>query len=193
MSSIAEKSEPVESEHPVVRKSWKLGVTGWILILGLVALNIGVLFEAIDWNKQTLGWILYRIDPRYWPLWPIPILWGVVAWQFNNVLKIRSHWIARRQIRIKLGILLVTLCWMTWLGGWTLLYIRRRIYNQIYVAYIMGPISIYIADGTWSWKLLILPTLAVLTIGSLLYVAYQQRRKNHESKSRIEKSGEPAE
>lgn len=193
MSSITQESEIASATPIKTARSWRLGATGWILILGLVALNVGVLFEYVDWNKRTLGWLLFRIDPRYWPLWPVPILWGIVAWMVNNTLKNRFRWIEKKQGWIKTGIVLGCLCWMVWLSGWTFKLIRNKIYMQVYVAYIMGPISLSIVDGKWRWQLMIAPTLAVIAIGSLLYVAYKQRKKNHESKHRIEKSSENAE
>ncbi len=161
----------------------------WVSILGLILLLTAALFETVDWDQRILGWFLFRIDPRYWPLWPIPALWGIVAWLVAGTLD-RFEIVRRRQGWIKVLIITGTLCWVAWLGGWTALRVRRMIYQQLYVAYIMGPISQYLVDGTMSWKLLISPTLAVIVIGSLLYVAHKQQKKNHESKFRIEKSGD---
>lgn len=189
MSTATEQLKKSET----TRSWWRFGTTGWVLILGLIVLNIGVLFESVEWNKRTIGWLIYRIDPRYWPLWPVPVLWGIVVWMLNDTLKSRIGWIAKEQTRIKSGIILVFLCWTAWLAGWTFAMIRKRIYYRFYEGCIIGPISSYLVDGTTSWKLLIPPILAIATISVLLYIAYRQRKKNHESKSGIEKSGPTAE
>lgn len=186
MSVATEQLKKTETTRPW----WRFGTTGWVLIGGLILLNAGFLFGGLDWDKRTIGWLIYRVDPRYWPLWPVPILWGIVAWMLNDSLKDRITWITKKQRWIKSGIVVVVLCWTAWFAGWTLMSLRRRIYYQLYVAYIMGPIALYIADGTTSWKLLISPTLAIVAIASLLYVAYSQRRKRHESTACIEKSSE---
>ncbi|MDR1269801.1 MAG: hypothetical protein LBK82_09775, partial [Planctomycetaceae bacterium] len=77
-----------------------MGTLGWILIFGLIVLNIGI-FSGIDnWNKQTIGRILYLIDPRYWSLLPVPILWGLVCWFVTDFL-CRFDFIRRYRLRIR--------------------------------------------------------------------------------------------
>ncbi len=197
MSRLADKPD-ISVTPPKKVRSRRLGITGRILILSLLALNIGVLHEYVGWDKRVLGWLLYRIDPRYWPVWISGLLWGIVAWQcnnflVNNALKFRVAWIAGRQLRIKTGIVLAMLCYAAWLAGWTEPGFLRRVYYLVYVDYVMGPISIYLVDDTWSWKLLITPTLGLVVIAPLLYVAYSQRKKRHESTIEYENSGERAE
>ena len=192
MSSLAQQSD-VSASTPTLatrqgrlRSGFRLGMTGWVLLLGLIVLNFGILFEAIEWDKHTLARILYKIDPRYWPVWPSALLWGIVAWKFNNVLKTRITWIAKKQSRIKPGVVLITLLYAAWLAGWTGLRFRRMVYG-FYMLHIVGPGAQYAIDGTWSWKLLIAPTLGLVVIASLIYVAYTQRKKRHESTIKYEK------
>ncbi len=170
------------------RSAFRLGLTGWILILSLIALNIGVLFETIEWDKHIFTRILYTLDPRHWPVWPSGILWGIVAWKFNNVLKQRFVFIDKRQSQIKPGIVIVTLLYICWLAGWTGLRFYKQVYG-LYMLHIVGPGAEYAITGTLSWKLLIAPMLAVMTIASLLYVAYIQRKKRNESTIEHEKRG----
>ncbi len=184
MSSFAQQSDvSVSTPTPATRQGrlrsgFRLGLTGWILILGLFALNLGVLFETISWDKHTLARFLYTIDPRYWPVWPSAFLWGVLAWKLNNVLKNNFRYIAKKQHRIKPGIIFVTLLYAAWLAGWTGLRWQRKIHG-LYMLHIVGPGAQYAIDGTWSWKLLIAPTLGLVVIASLIYVAYKQRTKRN--------------
>ena len=184
MSSLAQQSD-VSASTPTLatrqgrlRSGFRLGLTGWILILGLFALNLGVLFETISWDKHTLARFLYTIDPRYWSVWPSAFLWGILAWKLNNVLKSHFSYIAKKQHRIKPGIIVVTLLYAAWLAGWAGLRFRRMVY-QLYLLHIVAPGAQYAIDGTFSWKLLIAPTLALVVIASLIYVAYKQRKKRN--------------
>ncbi len=188
MSSLAQQPD-VSASTPTpasLRAAFKLGITGWILILGLLALNFGVLFETIAWDKHTLARFVYTIDPRYWPVWPSALLWGIVAWKLNTVLKTRIAWIAKKQSRIKPGVVLITLLYAAWLAGWMGLRFRRMIY-QLYLLHIVAPGAQYAIDGTFSWKLLVAPMLGLVVIASLIYVAYTQRKKRHESTIEYEK------
>ncbi len=178
MSSLAQQSD-VSAITPTpatrqgrLRSGFRLGLTGWVPLLGMLVLNFGILFEAIEWDKHTLARIWYTIDPRYWPVWPSAFLWGILAWKLNNVLKLYFSYIAKKQHRIKPGIIVVTLLYAAWTGlRW-----QRKIHG-LYMLHIVGPGAQYAIDGTWSWKLLIAPTLALVVIASLIYVAYTQRKK----------------
>ncbi len=181
MSSLAQQPE-VSAATPTpatrqgrLRSTFRFGITGWVLLLGLLALNFGVLFETIAWDKHVFTRILYKIDPRYWPVWPSALLWGMLAWKLNNALKSHFSYIAKKQHRIKPGIIVVTLLYAAWLAGWTGLRWQRKIHG-LYMLHIVGPGAQYAIDGTFSWKLLIAPTLALVVIASLIYVAYKHRR-----------------
>ncbi len=184
MSSLAQQPDvSVTTPTPATRQGrlrsmFRFGITGWVLILGLLALNFGVLFETIAWDKHVFARILYTIDPRYWPVWPSALLWGMLAWKLNNVLKSHFSYIAKKQHRIKLGIIIATMLYACWLAGWTGLRFRRMIYGM-YLLHIVGPGAQYAIDGTLSLKLLIAPTLGLVAIASLIYVAYTQRKKRN--------------
>lgn len=186
MRSIVQNPDAGMPSQNKTRSSWRLGMIAWILILGLFLVNAGFLFGGFDWDKRTVDWLIYRIDPRYWPLWPVPILWGIVAWMLNSTLKSHIERIAKEQTGIKWIIILVTLCWTAWLADWTFVWANKRVYYKYYVTYMMGPIALYLTNGTTSWELLILPTMLIGPISALSYVIYRQHRKNHESKTDFE-------
>ncbi len=189
MSGLTDKPDATVSSPTRLRSPWRFGMTGWTLILGLLALNLGVLHEYVGWDKRVLGWLLYRIDPRYWPVWPSALLWGIFCWKLNNVLKNRFRFVAEQQYRIKPGIVIVTILYACWLAGWMGLRFRRMVY-QLYLLHIIAPGAQYAIDGTLSLKLLIAPTLGLIVIASLIYVAYLQRKKRHESTIKYENNGD---
>ena len=179
MSNKFTQENKTEIDSPR-RPKWRLGMMGWTLIFGLLLLNIGLLVEGITWEKRTVGWFIYQINPIYWPLWPVPILWGIVVWMTADLLN-DVVWVRQNRIRIKAGIVLTVLCSMACFCGWTALAFRRRIYYSVYIVYIMGPISQYMVDGKLSWKLAISPLLAILVIAFLLIFAAKQKKKRQKS------------
>jgi hypothetical protein len=176
MNAVTDQENKTNIVASPPRPWWKFGLMGWTLILGLILLNAGVLVNTIELDNRTLALTVLRLDPHYWSLWPVPILWGIVAWLVCD-LSSRLDFVQRYLLRTRIGIVIAVLCWTAWLYGWTGITFRRRIYNGIYVNYVMGPLALYQYDGTVSWRLLILPTFGVVTIVSLLYIAYQQRKK----------------
>ncbi|GHT24627.1 hypothetical protein FACS189419_09600 [Planctomycetales bacterium] len=175
MSKPVDQPECIHSQPASTRSLWKFGTTGWVLIGGLLLLNIGVVVETVGWNKLTVGWLLYRLDPRYWVLYPIPFLWGIVCWLVTDIT-CRIGWIRRKQRWIRLVIILGTLCAAALLVGWTGKRIRTQIYYGLYLTYIVNPISHYMIAGIWDWKILIAPSMVIVTIAVLLYLAVKYRK-----------------
>ncbi|MDR1964121.1 MAG: hypothetical protein LBQ50_10115 [Planctomycetaceae bacterium] len=169
--SVTSNTEPIQK-----RPWWKFGTMGWILIFGLIVLNIGVFSETVELNKRTINKIFYLIDPRYWSLLPVPILWGIVCWFVTDIL-CRFDFFRRERRWIRLIIVLGILGGVALLAGWTAKRIRRRIYYGIYMTYIVGPIANYMITGIWDWKMLIAPMMAVVTITVLLYIAIKYRKQ----------------
>jgi hypothetical protein len=169
--SVSTSTEPVQK-----RPWWKFGTMGWILIFGLIILNIGVFSEVVEFNKRTFNRFFYLIDPRYWSLLPVPVLWGTVFWLVTDFL-CRFDFIRQYRYRIRLVIILGVLCSVAILTGWTLRTVRRYIYYNLYMAYIVGPIANYMVTGILSWKMLIAPIMAVITIVVLLFIALKHRRQ----------------
>jgi len=153
----------------------KFGLMGWMLISGLVLL-VGVPISTSELDRRTMAWIVFRLDPHYWSLGLIAIFWGIAAWLTCDLVS-RFDFIKRNLLRTRIGIIIAVLCWTAWLCGWTDIAFRRQIYYEFYLKCIIEPISAYQVSGTWSWKLLIIPTFGVVTISLLLFIAYQQRKK----------------
>jgi hypothetical protein len=166
------------SDSQTVSTHWgrNFGFLGWILFFGLILLNAGIWVDSMDWNKQSISKILYLIDPRYWSLLLVPILWGTVCWLVTDFL-FYFDFIRQYRYRIRLVIVLGILGWLVVLSGWTARKIRMQIYFGIYMAYIVGPIANYMVTGIWSWKILIAPTMAIITIVILLFIALKHRRQ----------------
>jgi hypothetical protein len=174
-----ENSNPVlvsTSTEPVQKCLWwKFGRMGWILIFGLIVLNIGVFSETIEFNKRTFNRIFYLIDPRYWSLLPVPVLWGLVCWFITDFLCC-FDFIRRKRQWIRLIIVLGIFCGVVWFCGWTAIAFRRRIYYNVYMTYIVGPTANYMVTGVWDWKMFILPVLGIVAIIFLLRIAIKHRR-----------------
>ena len=181
-----------KAKNETTRPWWRFGSMAWALIGGLILLNAGFLFGGLDWDKRTIGWLIYRIDPRYWPQWPVPVLWGIVAWLAIGPLN-RFAFIQRKQGWIKTGIAVAVVFGLLWYSGWTFVFIKKQIYFGVYINHVMGPISHYMFDGELSWKLAIVPTLATVTIAFLISVAIRERRRNHGSKCKNEVHSETTE
>ncbi|GHT18580.1 hypothetical protein FACS1894189_6650 [Planctomycetales bacterium] len=177
MSDSPDQSKSVVTEPVPTRSRWRFGQTGWILIAGLVLLNIGVVIETVDWNRCTVNWLLFRLDPRYWSLLPVPVLWGIVCWLATDFV-CRFDFIRIRQKRqqIRFIIVLGTLCALALLGGLAGITVQRWLHYNVYMEYIVGPIADYFATGTWNWRMLITPVIAVVTIAFLLYIAVKYRK-----------------
>jgi len=176
MNTVPDQENKTEIESPPCRPWWKFRLMGWTLALGLILLIVGVLVSTVDLDRRTLAQVVFRLDPRYWPLWSLAVLWGIAAWLACDRLR-RFDFVRRNLLPIRIGIIIAVLCWVAWLCEWTSIAFRKRIYHGIYAQYIIGPMSEYQANGTLSWKLLILPTLGIVTIASLLFLAYRQRKK----------------
>ncbi|GHT15012.1 hypothetical protein FACS1894170_12440 [Planctomycetales bacterium] len=151
---------------------------GWILVAGLILLNIGVVVETVDWNKRTASWIVYRIDPRYWSLYLIPILWGIVCWLATDFTACHLYFIHQKRYWMRFIIVLGVFCVFGSLG--TGISIQQRIgyylYYDVYMYYIIGPNSTYLLTGTWDWRMLITPVLVVVATAGLLYIAVKYRK-----------------
>jgi hypothetical protein len=178
MSHPTSQSECVNAESVSTCSRWKFGQAGWILIAGLVLLNIGVIVATFDWNKHTISWIVYRLDPRYWSLGLIPILWGIVCWLATDFAACRFSFIHQKRYWLRLIIVLGVLCVFKSLGTGSS--VQQRIYYylyyNIYMHHIIGPNSNYLLTGTWDWRMLILPVIFVVTAVVLLYIARKYRK-----------------
>jgi hypothetical protein len=168
-------SIPSDSQTKPKRSGVKLGLIGWILIFGLIALNVGIFIETDIWNKRTINKIFYFIDPRCWSLLPVPILWGLVCWFVTDFL-CRWNVFRRKRFWFRLAVVTVTLCSLLLLCGWSARKIQMQIYYGVYMAYFVGPTANYMATGILSWKMFIAPAMFIVTITFLLYFMIKLRR-----------------
>ncbi|GHT42499.1 hypothetical protein FACS189443_5580 [Planctomycetales bacterium] len=169
MNNSTDQSECVNSKPVPTRSRWKFGQAVWILIAGLILLNIGVVFGTVDWNKRSVSLLIHKFDPRYWSLHSVPILWGIVCWLATD-FACRFEVVRQKRYWIKFIIVFGTFC------IWTGVAPQTWAYYNVYVPYVVGPISNYLVTGFWDWKILIAPVMAVVVIAFLLYVAVKCRR-----------------
>jgi hypothetical protein len=165
-----------DSQTVSTRFGLNFGFLGWILFLGLILFIAGTLADSIDWNKRTINKVIYLIDPRYWSLLLVPILWGTVCWFVTDFI-CYFDFVRKYRFRIRLVIVLGVLACLLLLSGWTARKIRMQIYFGIYMAYIVGPIANYMVTGIWSWKMLITPVIAGTIIVFLLRIIIKHRRQ----------------
>jgi hypothetical protein len=169
-----------DSQTISTRFGRNFGFLGWILFFGLILLLAGTIADSLDWNKWSINKILHSIlclvDPRYWSLSLIPILWGAVCWLVTDFLSC-FDFIRRYRFRIRLIIVAGVLCAVDVLVGRRLRLIRMYIYYDLYMAYIVGPIVNYMVTGIWSWKMLIAPVTIGAIIVFLLRIIIKHRRK----------------
>ena len=59
---------------------WEFGVTTWLLIVGLVVINVGMFVspELLERLGGRIWRLLSFVDVRYWPWWYWPIFWIIV-------------------------------------------------------------------------------------------------------------------
>jgi len=71
-------NQPPQSEDE--RPWWKFGLTTWLLIFGLVVINVGIFVkpEMLDKIVTQLWRFLGFVDVRFWPWWYWPVFWIVV-------------------------------------------------------------------------------------------------------------------
>ncbi|MDR0706131.1 MAG: hypothetical protein LBF88_14250 [Planctomycetaceae bacterium] len=154
---------------------------GWILFFGLILLLAGTVVDSLDWNRRSINKILYSIlclvDPRYWSISLIPILWGAVCWIVTDFL-CYFDFIRKYRFRIRLIIVAGVLCAIDVLGGKRWRLIRMYIYYNLYQSYIVGPMVHYMVTGVLSWKMLIAPASIGIIIVFLLRIIIKHRRKN---------------
>ncbi|MDR1959392.1 MAG: hypothetical protein LBQ54_10200 [Planctomycetaceae bacterium] len=65
------------SESRQVKKSWRPGLLTWLVIGGLILVNLAVFCS--DGNPHTLRKILHDFNPCHWPAWYAVNLWLAVA------------------------------------------------------------------------------------------------------------------
>jgi multisubunit Na+/H+ antiporter MnhB subunit len=148
-------------------------------MFGLVLLVIGLLYDSIGLNKRAINKFLYLADPRSWQLWMIPALWGIVLWftigwanYFGFIRKCR--WLRPFVVLLTM---LITLLFIIKFNYLICQEIVKWIYNNVYLNYIILPATNYMTMGVWSWRILVLPVVGIVTIIVALLIAKKYRRK----------------
>jgi hypothetical protein len=65
-------------------------------------------------------------------------------------------------------------------GGWTFTDFLNLIYHDVYIVYVIGPATNFMATGTYDWKTFVTPLAAVVSITLLIVLRYY--KKNRRSK-----------
>jgi hypothetical protein len=161
----------MESKH----SRFRFATAGWGLIWGLMVLIIGFFIEFDYLNKRSLNKFWYLFEPRYWSMLPIPILWGFVCWFFIDCL---SYFDFIRKIRfwIRLVIFSAVFCVAAALRGWTPTALLNLIYHKVYITYVLGPVTNFMATGTYDWKTFVTPVAAVVLIVLLIILRYYKKK-----------------
>lgn len=161
MNDSAQKDVPWWRMNPLARFSFLLVAgLGFCLSAGLV----------------SPGLLLQWFDPRSWPTWLIYPLWAAVC---GRVIDLPCWSDSDRRIGIFLKPILVVLVLLliVWHNDWYSLTFRRRVYSVFYSPFIIGPISQFLVDGSWNWRIFILPAAGVLALGFLLAQMVRLRKK----------------
>ena len=170
----------MSNEQTPARPWWKLGAGTWLGILLLVPVSVMLLTGRIPFDRQIASWIVCSLDPHHWPLWISVLLWCAVLWKIGD-LKMCPD--ALRQI-IKPASVLIFLLAVGYQNNWHLATQRTKLYGQIYVPYIMGPLAGFIHNRRWDWRILILPTLALAVLSGLIVLLIRARRMTDEEKAK---------
>jgi hypothetical protein len=169
---------PIQPELQMEPKysRFRLGTAGLGLVLGLMVLIVGFFIEFDYLNKRILNRVLYLVEPRYWSMLPIPVLWGVVCWFFIDCLSY-FDFIRKGRFWIRLVILSVVFCVVAAFGGWTFTDFLNLIYHKVYIAYVIGPATNFMATGTYDWKTFVTPVAAVVSIVLLVLLSYYKKNR----------------
>ena len=167
------------------KKSWWPGLVTWLVIGGLVLVNVFIWYEV---NRITLHHILYRLDFRHWPVNLGMVFWLLFVWLVMDLAIFREQRTVSTQttsasqkfrsvaIVIKFFIFVSVPCllltsFFTWREMW------RWIYFSILMPFYFEPMTMFFYDATMTKRLAVPPLTAVVAIGFLLYL-------NHISKKR---------
>lgn len=167
MNDTAQKEAPWWRMNP-------LALLGFLLVAGIgFCLSAGLVSPVL---------LLQCLDPRSWPTWLIYPLWGAVC---LRVIDLPCWSVSDRRVgkRLKPVIVILVLLLIVWHNDWYSLTFRSRVYYMFYSPFIIGPISQFMVDGSWSWRLFILPAAGVLSLGfliSLLVRLRKQKGKGHD-------------
>lgn len=158
------------------RPWWRMNPLAWFALLLLAGLSIGLSTGLISFRPRTILQFVYWLDPRTWPFWLVYPLWSMVCWRLVDL----PHW---SEFDRKLGgwlkpaILIACILVVVWQNGWYTQTARRYFFTRIYGPYIIGPMSQYIADGSWSWRIFILPVMGAVALTWLIGLMIRLRRK----------------
>ena len=150
----------------------------WLGLLSLAAISFGFCTDMI--SRFWIAWAIQLADPRSWPLWVVYPLWGAVCWQ---AVKLPYGALPDRRVQRLLQslIVLAVVGLFAWHCGLHLQPVRRYYYNAYYVSYITGPMSRFLVDGYWDWKIFILPTAGLVSLGFLTGLMVRVRKQNKQN------------
>ncbi len=169
----------MENIEPIVETNkvwWNPGPVGWCIMILFGA--VGVLLLTTPLSRQEIAWAVYSLDPRTWPTALTYFLWMLV------LLK-AVHWYGGPDtlqktvaLLIVVAVLLVIVFMSQELTSRKPVGTQYRILSKIYHQLVLGPWTQWMDRGVWSWKVLVAPALAGGTIGYLIRLMIQQRRKS---------------
>ncbi len=158
----------------IERPWWRMNPLVWIGLLLLAGLSIASCFGLVTFGPRTLAYAVRLLDPRGWPLWFLYPLWGAVCWRILDLLSAPDRQLAHR---LKPVLVLCAILLIVWHNGWHTRWFRRRVYDLFYAPYIIGPISQFMIDGSWTWRLCIVPVAGVVVLGGLIVLMIRLRKK----------------
>jgi hypothetical protein len=162
----------------------------WLGLVTLATASVGLSTGLIPWQPQTVAWIIYTIDPRYWPLWLAFVFWGAVCWRLID-LPCWSNAIRSKERRIKslivAAVFLLIAVQNEWYNVAIYMVTENWLYRMVYEPYIVGPLALYMGDGYWSWKTFIAPTLGLILLGTMIRLIVYLRKKRNEQGPKTEK------
>lgn len=156
---------------------WRFGFWGKLGIVLLLALNVGFLTGFFKLDPWYLAWTVNSLDPRLWPMWVVYLFWGTALWLAVDLPRWPKSAIGAKQI-VKPILILLMLGAICYFNGWHAPQTRRIFYYQYYYPIIVGPYSKFMVDGTWNWKMLIVPTAATIALVYLIRLFFMLRKKN---------------
>lgn len=164
------------------RPWWRLGLRIWTGLLLLLVLNVAFLAGAI--TPYRIAWIVNCLDPRLWPAWIAYLIWGITLWVAVDLPKWPESAIGLKQI-VKPVLILLLIGLICYLNGWHAPKMRQIIYRQYYFPIIVGTWSNFMLDGKLDWKLLIVPTFALVAFVYLfrLLIQLRKKKKHNENES----------
>ena len=169
-----------------IKRSWRPGVMAWLIIGGLVLINVAVFFSPQGDDIFFVQRLLHHSDFRQWPDWYGIIFWVIATGTVLHAVNRRYFkWIVASGLLVTMSIVVAYADLFEWLRSVIAFpfFKSYRWSHDLYHEYCYTPMTQFWADGAISWKLFVTPATVIIVIVFLFCVQRYFRRREYDSGS----------